>query len=119
MADLTKRRTYKNAKYVISVTDIPSSIATVPYGTDLPVLLQAFPENTNTSDSVHGFGDPEYSMGIRDEQRNQYYTNQKDLNDLVRYLGSTRGSGEMSSDILILRYLSGWSVFLPQCVRFV
>lgn len=90
-----------NANYVISMKNIPSSIVPVPHGPDLPVptppkrLLQAFPENTTSSDSVHGFGDPEYRMGIQNEERNPYYTSQKDLNDLVRYHVPTKSSGEI------------------------
>ena len=99
MVDPSKRRSGKNAPSVV-YPDLPSSIAPVPHCSDLPVpsppvreQLLSSEESTSMSEEEVEEEDPDYKGGAED--RNPYYPNQKDINDLIRDLGLTKSNGEL------------------------
>jgi len=96
MVDPSRRRTGKNAPS-ITYPDIPSSIAPVPHSVELPVptpplRMLASSEDSSNLDCEEDV-DPDWSFHA--EERNPYYPNQKDLNDLIRDLGLTKSNAEL------------------------
>ncbi|XP_051563221.1 uncharacterized protein LOC127446368 [Myxocyprinus asiaticus] len=99
MADPSKRWTGKNAP-AITYPDLPSSIALVPHCHELPVSTpqkreQPSLEESSKSESEKDVVDPDDNFRGGAEERNPYYPNQKDLNDLIRDLGLTKSSAEL------------------------
>lgn len=97
MADPSKRRTGKNAPAII-YPDLPSSIAPVLHCPERPIPTppdrkQSSSEEHSMSESKEDTGDPVYNF--RAEERNPYYLNQKDLNDLIRDIGLTKSNGKL------------------------
>ncbi|XP_058890837.1 uncharacterized protein LOC131740095 [Acipenser ruthenus] len=99
MVDPSKRRTGKNAP-AITYPDLPSSIAPVPHCHELPVPTplereQPSLEESSKSESEEDVVDPDDNFRGGAEERNPYYPNQKDLNDLIRDLGLTKSNAEL------------------------
>ncbi|XP_058873513.1 uncharacterized protein LOC131724780 [Acipenser ruthenus] len=99
MVDPSKRRTGKNAP-AITYTDLPSSIAPVPHCHELPVPTppereQPSLEESSKSESEEDVVDPDDNFRGGAEERNPYYPNQKDLNNLIRDLGLTKSNAEL------------------------
>ncbi|XP_051500464.1 uncharacterized protein LOC127409743 [Myxocyprinus asiaticus] len=99
VVDPSKHRTGKNAP-AITYPDLPSSIAPVPHCHELPVPTppereQSSLEESSKSESEEDFVDPDDNFRGGAEERNPYYPNQKDLNDLIRDLGLTKSSAEL------------------------
>ena len=98
MVDPSRRRSGKNAP-PIQYPDIPSSIAPVKHCADLPIPIppasgtQTSTQDSNTSDTDEDDKDPVYAPCPENKER--YYPNQKDLNDLVRDLGLTKSNAEL------------------------
>ena len=99
MVDPSKHRTGKNAS-AIMYPDLPSSIAPVPHCPELPVPTppereQPSSEESSKSESEEDIVDPDDNFRGGTEERNPYYPNQKDLNDLIRDLGLTKSNAEL------------------------
>ncbi|XP_076036895.1 uncharacterized protein LOC143022524 [Oratosquilla oratoria] len=96
MVDPSKRRGGKNAPAII-YPDLLSSIAPVPHCSELPVPTPPMREQQclqkNSSSEEHEDTDPEFRDATDD--RNPYYPNQEDINDLIRDLGLTKSNGEL------------------------
>jgi hypothetical protein len=80
--------------------DIPSSIAPVPHCPEFPIPTppereQSSSKDSSESDSEESIVDPDDNFRGRAEERNPYYPNQKDLNDLIRDLGLTKSNAEL------------------------
>ncbi|MGH0144883.1 UNVERIFIED_CONTAM: hypothetical protein FKN15_059427 [Acipenser sinensis] len=99
MVHPSKRQTGKNAP-AITYPDLPSSIAPVPHCHELPVPTppereQLSLEESSKSESEEDVVDPDDNFRGGAEERNPYYPNQKDLNDLIRDLGLTKSNAEL------------------------
>ncbi|XP_058883872.1 uncharacterized protein LOC131737639 [Acipenser ruthenus] len=99
MVDPSKRWTGKNAP-AITYPDLPSSIAPEPLCHELPVPTppereQPSLEESSKSESEEDVVDPDDNFRDGAEERNPYYPNQKDLNDLIRDLGLTKSNAEL------------------------
>ena len=99
MVDPTKRRTGKNAPKIV-YPDIPSSITPVPYCPVLPFLTPPMTDQPSSgenskSDNEDYIGDSDYGFTDGAEKRRPYLPNQKDLNDLIRYLGLTKANAKL------------------------
>lgn len=98
MVDPSKRRTGKKAPAVI-YPNIPSSIAPVPHGPELPVPNppqgNETGDDSNSSESEEDFEEPNDSAEGGTNKKKPYYPNQKDLNDLIRDLGLTKSNAEL------------------------
>ncbi|XP_076053500.1 uncharacterized protein LOC143032522 [Oratosquilla oratoria] len=96
MVDPSKRRGGKNAPAII-YPHLLSSIAPVPHCSELPVPTPPMREQQclqkNSSSEEHEDTDPEFRDATDD--RNPYYPNQEDINDLIRDLGLTKSNGEL------------------------
>ena len=96
MVDPSKRREGKNATPVV-YPDLPSSIAPVPHCPELPVPLppnKHQPAEDSDSSEEEQSGDPDFNSEETVGERNPYYPNQRDLNDLIRDLGLTKSNAE-------------------------
>lgn len=98
MVDPSKRRTGKKAPAII-YPNIPSSIAPVPHGPELPVPNPPQRDETGndstSSESTEEFEDTNYISGSGTYVKKPYYPNQKDLNDLIRDMGLTKSNAEL------------------------
>ena len=97
MVDPSKRREGKNATPVV-YPDLPSSIAPVPHCPELPVPLppnKHQPAEDSDSSEEEQSGDPDFNSEETVGERNPYYPNQRDLNDLIRDLGLTKSNAEL------------------------
>ncbi|XP_061410987.1 uncharacterized protein LOC133344802 isoform X2 [Lethenteron reissneri] len=99
MVDPSRRRTGKNAP-AITYPDLPSSIAPLPHCQELPVPTPPEREKppleeTSKSESEEDVVDPDDNFRGGAEERNPYFPNQKDLNDLIRDLGLTKSNAEL------------------------
>ena len=96
MVDPSKRRGGKNAPAII-YPDLLSSIAPVPHCSELPVPTPPKREQQclqkKSSSEEHEDTDPEFRDPT--DERNPYYPNQEDINDLIRDLGLTKSNGEL------------------------
>ncbi|KAM3939389.1 uncharacterized protein RB166_020698 [Leptodactylus fuscus] len=98
MDNPSKYRSGKNADPV-AYPNIPSSIAPVPYYTELPI--PAPPERNQPSSEESAISDfeqedvtdPVYSVSRGEMER--YYPNQKDLNNLIQDMGLTKSDAEL------------------------
>ncbi|XP_076308654.1 uncharacterized protein LOC143224076 [Tachypleus tridentatus] len=99
MVDPYKRQAGKNAS-AIMYTDLPSSIDPVPHCSELPVLTsperkQPSSEESSKSEEEVDVEDPDYNFRVAAGERNPYYSNQRDLNDLIRDRGLTKSDAEL------------------------
>ncbi|XP_076365832.1 uncharacterized protein LOC143254555 [Tachypleus tridentatus] len=99
MVDPSKRRASKNAS-VIMYQDLPSSIAPVRHCPELPVPTpperkQPPSEESSKSEEEVDVEDPDYNFRDAAGDKNPYYPNQRDLNDLIRDLGLTKSNAEL------------------------
>ncbi|XP_036328305.1 uncharacterized protein LOC118754674 [Rhagoletis pomonella] len=91
--------------------DIPSSMAPVPHSSDRPVPTPPEKEQVSSCESPD-------SMSVEDNEgegfnlladnKNPYYPNQKDMNDLIRDLGLTKSDAE-----LLTSRLMQWNLLDP------
>ncbi|XP_076338945.1 uncharacterized protein LOC143240419 [Tachypleus tridentatus] len=91
MVDPSKSQAGKNASAIMYL-DLPSSIASVPHCPELPVPTpperkQPSSEESSKSKEEVDVEDPDYNFRGVVGERNPYYPNQRDLNDLIRDLG--------------------------------
>ncbi|XP_076374218.1 uncharacterized protein LOC143258688 [Tachypleus tridentatus] len=98
MVDSLKRRAGKNA-YAIMYPDLPSSIAPVLHCPEIPVPTppennQSSSEESSKSEEEVDVEEPDYNFRGAAGERNPYYPNQRDLNDLIRDLGLTKWNAE-------------------------
>ncbi|XP_076342775.1 uncharacterized protein LOC143243358 [Tachypleus tridentatus] len=96
MVDPSKRRVGKNTS-AIMYPDLPSSIAPVPHCPELPVTTsperkQPSSEENSKSEEEVDVENPDYNFRGSSGERNPYYPNQRDLNDLIRDLGLTESN---------------------------
>ncbi|XP_076310080.1 uncharacterized protein LOC143225124 [Tachypleus tridentatus] len=98
MVDPSKYQTGKNA-YAIMYPDLPSSIVPVPHCPELVVPTP--PERKQPSSEESSKSKEEVDVEDRDNsfrgaagERNPYYPNQRDLNDLIRDLGLTKSNAK-------------------------
>ncbi|XP_076353401.1 uncharacterized protein LOC143248679 [Tachypleus tridentatus] len=78
---------------------LPSSIAPVPHCFELPVPTQPERKQPSSKESSKaevevGVENPDYNFRGTAGEGNPYYPNQRDLNDLIRYLGLTKFNAE-------------------------
>ena len=114
MAHPTKRRTGKNAPQIF-YQDIFSSIAPVPHCPELPISTppksdQPSSGDSSKSDSEEDIEDPDYDFIDVVDERRSYFSNQKDINDLIRDLGLTKSNAELLTSRLKQRNLMDESV---------
>jgi hypothetical protein len=117
MVDPSKRRNGKNAP-TIMYPDIPSSIAPLLHCTELPVPTprmreQRSSEDSSKSESMEDAVDTNNNFRAGNDERNPYYPNQKDLNNLIRDLGLIKSNGE-----LLTSRLKQWNL-LDESVQIV
>ncbi|XP_076314883.1 uncharacterized protein LOC143227311 [Tachypleus tridentatus] len=98
MVDPSKRRAGKNAS-AITYLGLPLSIAPVPHCPELPVPTlserkQPSSEENSKSEEKVDLEDPDYNFRGAAGERNPYYPNQRDLNDVIRDLGLTKSNVE-------------------------
>ena len=95
LVDSSKRQAGKNAPAIIYL-DLPSSIAQVPHSPELPVPIPPKGRQPSSEESSKSEDDevvdPEYSVA---EERNPYFPNQEDINDLISDLGLTKSNAEL------------------------
>ncbi|XP_076318645.1 uncharacterized protein LOC143229774 [Tachypleus tridentatus] len=99
MVNPPKRRAGKNTS-AIMYPDFPSSIAPVPHCSDLPVPTtserkQPSSKESNKLEEEEDVEDPDYNFRGEAGERNPYYPNQRDLNDLISDLGLTKSNAEL------------------------
>ena len=103
MVDPSKRRPGKNASAII-YPSIPSSIAPVPHSDQLPVPIPTRCQDPVSADkSTTDENDitiDDYVVNSNLERKKPYYTNQKDLNDLIKDLRLTESNAELSTSRL-------------------
>ncbi|XP_073493971.1 uncharacterized protein [Phyllobates terribilis] len=109
MVDPAKHRTGKNAPQIVH-PDIPSFIAPVPHGPELPVPSPQKRDQTSSgksskSDSEEDIGDQDYVFTDAVEERRPYFPNQKNVNDLIRDLRLTKSNAE-----LLISRLKQWNL---------
>jgi hypothetical protein len=80
--------------------DLPSSIASVPHCPELPIPIppereQLSSQESNKLESEEDVVDQDDNFSSGAEERNPYYPNQKDLNDLIRELGLTKSNAKL------------------------
>ena len=97
MVDPSKR---KECSSYHTSPDLPSSMTPVPHSPELPVLTvpdrnqsPSEEQSISESESDEDVVDPDYNFLAHD--KNPYYPNQKDLNDLIRDLGLTKSNAEL------------------------
>ncbi|XP_076314716.1 uncharacterized protein LOC143227058 [Tachypleus tridentatus] len=98
MVDPSQRRAGKNAS-AIMYPDLPSSIASVLHCSELrgptpPERKQPSSEESSKSEEEVDVEDPDYNFRGAASERNPYYPNHKDLNDLIRDLCPTKSNAE-------------------------
>ena len=98
MVDPSKRRTGKNAPAIV-YPSIPSSIASVPHSDQLPVPIPTRSQDPISTDESTTDEDDitidDYVLNSNLEEKNPYYPNQKDLNDLIRDCGLNKSNAEL------------------------
>ncbi|XP_076327726.1 uncharacterized protein LOC143234326 isoform X1 [Tachypleus tridentatus] len=99
MVDPSKRWAGKNASAII-YPDLPSFIAPVTHCPELPVAIpsermQPSSEESNKSEEDVDVEDPDYNFRGAAGERNPYYPNQRDPNDLIRGLCLTKSNAEL------------------------
>nr|XP_033815912.1 protein FAM163B isoform X2 [Geotrypetes seraphini] len=92
----SKCQTGKHAS-AITYSDIPSFIARVLLCPELPIPTPAEREQLSSEESSKlesegDIADPVYNISSAADERNPYYPNQKDLNDLIKDLGFTKSN---------------------------
>ena len=96
--DPPKRRTGKNAPAIV-YPSIPSSIAPVPHSDQLPVPIPTRSQDPVSADESATDEDDikidDYVLNSNLEEKKTYYSNQKDLDDLIRDLGLTKSNAEL------------------------
>ncbi|XP_076331325.1 uncharacterized protein LOC143236739 [Tachypleus tridentatus] len=93
MVDPYKHRAGKNTSAVMYL-DLPSSIAPEP--NCLKLLALTLPERKQpSSEEQVDVVDPDYNFRGAAGERNPYYPNQRDLNDLIRDLSLTKLNTEL------------------------
>ncbi|XP_076340071.1 uncharacterized protein LOC143240821 [Tachypleus tridentatus] len=82
------------------ILDLLSSILPVLHSPELPVSTlsesrQPSSEESNKSEEEVDVEDPDYNFRGTAGERNLYYPNQRDLNDLIRDLGLTKSNAKL------------------------
>ncbi|XP_061429010.1 uncharacterized protein LOC133355651 [Lethenteron reissneri] len=98
MVDPSKRLTGKNAA-AITYLDLPSHCHKLPVPTP-PEREHPSLEESSKSESEEDVVDPDDNFRGGAEERNPYYPNQKDLNDLIRHLGLTKSNAKLLTSTL-------------------
>ncbi|XP_053960401.1 uncharacterized protein LOC128864672 [Anastrepha ludens] len=110
MVDPSKRRTGKKASPIM-YPDIPSSMAPVPHSSGLPVPTPPEKEQVSSCESPDSKSEEDNEgegFNLLADNRNPYYPNQKDMNDLIRDLGLTKSNAE-----LLTSRLMQWNLLDP------
>ncbi|XP_076314799.1 uncharacterized protein LOC143227191 [Tachypleus tridentatus] len=99
MMDPSKCWAGKNPS-AIMYPDLPSSIAPVPHCPELhvptpPERKQPSTEESRKSEEEVDVEDPDYNFRGAADERNSYYPNQRDLNDLIRNIGVIKLNAEL------------------------
>ncbi|XP_076358372.1 uncharacterized protein LOC143250990 [Tachypleus tridentatus] len=99
MVDLSKGRAGKNASAVM-YPDLSSSITPMQHCPEIPIPTlqerkQPSSEESSKSEEEVDVKDPCYNFRGAAGERNPYYSNQRDLNDLIRDLGLTKSNAEL------------------------
>ncbi|XP_076361754.1 uncharacterized protein LOC143252858 isoform X2 [Tachypleus tridentatus] len=99
MVDPSKCQASKNASAIMYL-NLLSSIAPVPHCPELlvptlPKRKQPFSKESSKSEEEVDVEDPDYNFRGAAGERNTYYPNQRDLNDLIRDLGLTKLDAEL------------------------
>ncbi|XP_076314792.1 uncharacterized protein LOC143227178 [Tachypleus tridentatus] len=81
-------------------SELPSSIAPKPHCPELPIPTppkrkQPSSEESNKSEEEVNVEDPHYKLSSAAGEKNLYYPNKRDLNDLIRDLGLTKSNAEL------------------------
>ncbi|XP_076367630.1 uncharacterized protein LOC143255614 [Tachypleus tridentatus] len=92
MVDPLKCQASKNAS-AIMCPYLSSSIAPVPHCPELPVLTLPERKQSSSEEEID-IEDPDYNFRCAAGERNPYYPNQRDLNDLVRDIGQTKSNAK-------------------------
>ncbi|XP_076359791.1 uncharacterized protein LOC143252067 [Tachypleus tridentatus] len=84
--------------------DFPSFIAPVQQCPELPVPIpqerKQLSKESNKSEEEVDVEDPDYNFRGAAGERNPYYPNQRDINDLIRDFGLTKSNAELSTSML-------------------
>ncbi|XP_062816321.1 uncharacterized protein LOC103282261 [Anolis carolinensis] len=110
LAEPSRRRPTRKAHAITSL-DIPSSVAPVPHSSELPVPVappreRPVDERRNHESSHEDAQDPDYSSASEvNGERDPYYPNQKDVNDLIRSLCLKKAKAE-----LLISKLKQWDL---------
>ena len=98
MVDRSKRRTGKNAPAIVYPI-ISSLIAPVPHSNQLPAPISTRCQDPVLADDSTTDEDDitidDYVLNSNLDEKKPYYSNQKDLNDLIRDLGLTKSNAEL------------------------
>ncbi|XP_076325587.1 uncharacterized protein LOC143233332 [Tachypleus tridentatus] len=99
MVDSSKCGAGKNAS-AIMYPYLPLSIAPVPHCPEIPVPTlperkRPSSEESSKPEEEVDVEDPDYNFRDAAGERNTYYSNQRDLNDLIRDLGLTKSNAEL------------------------
>ncbi|XP_076366609.1 uncharacterized protein LOC143255203 isoform X2 [Tachypleus tridentatus] len=99
MVDPSKCWAGKKASAIMYL-DLPSSIALVPHCPELPVPTpperkQPSSEESSKSQEEVDVENSDYNFRGAAGERNPYYSNQRDLNHLIRDLGLTKSNAEL------------------------
>lgn len=110
MVDPSKRRSGKKASKIM-YPDIPSSMAPVPHSSGLPVPTPPEKEQVSSCESPDSKSEEDNEgegFNLLADNKNPYYPNQKDMNDLIRDLGLTKSNAE-----LLTSRLMQWNLLDP------
>ena len=97
MVDISRFKKTKNRRDIV-YPSIPSSIASVPHSSELPIPKP--PANTSQEDSdlleeLGNDSDNEYTASDSDTKDEPHFSNQEELNDLIRDMGLTKSNAEL------------------------
>ena len=107
MVDISRFKKTKNRRDIV-YPSIPSSIASVPHSSELPIPKP--PANTSQEDldlleELGNDSDNEYTASDSDTKDEPHFPNQEELNDLIRDMGLTKSNAELLTSRLKQRNL--------------
>ena len=107
MVDISEYKKTKNRKKIV-YPSIPSSIAPVNHGPELPI---AQPPATHAKSSTSSEDDDaDFEVDTQCSSRDPHFSNQNELDDLTRDLGLTKAKAE-----ILFSRPKEWDLVAPSC----
>ena len=112
MVDISRFKKTKNRRDIV-YPSIPSSIASVPHSSELPITKPPANKSQEDLDLLEELGndsDNEYTASDSDTKNEPHFPNQEELNDLIRDMGLTKSNAE-----LLTSRLKQWNLLDTAC----